>query len=240
MTTATLTAPKACARFAGICYLGIFILAIFANFTVFLPLVETGDAAATAANITENEGRFRLGIVCFLLVLILDIFIAWALYLLLSPVSTNLSLLTALFRLAYTIAEIGVVLYLVSALSIIASPEIYSALQNGAESILAYHFLTGHGTGFTVTLIFFGVHLLLLGYLIIRSSYLPTIIGALVMLAGLGYLIDGFGTVLIGDYDGEANLAMYIVVLPALIGEGALMLWLIIMGVNRKRWDEAQ
>lgn len=240
MSKATgITAPMAYARFAGLSYLAIFVLAIYANFTIFGPLIEAGDPAASAENIRNNETLFRLGVACFVVVLIFDLLVAWSLYLLMRPVNANLSLLSAIFHLVYTTAHVGVVLNLASALEFVASPEAYAALEAAQRHAIGYHFLVGHQTGFTVTLIFFGLHLILLGYLVVKSKFLPGLIGVLVAIAGAGYLIDGFGKLLFEGFGDDANLTMMIVVLPALVGEGALTLWLLIRGVNRRKWMDA-
>jgi hypothetical protein len=73
------------------------ILAIFANFFVLEGLIIPGDAATTANNIIANELLFRGGISSFIIVLILDVLVAWALYILLKPVNKNLALLAALY-----------------------------------------------------------------------------------------------------------------------------------------------
>lgn len=231
----TAESARATARIAGFAYLAIFVLAILANFFVFLPLGVKGDAAATAANIAAAEPMVRAGVAAFILVLIADIIVGWALYVVLKPAGAHLSLLTLLFRAAYTIAHIGVVLGLLSALSFASEP-MFAAMLGEGGSALAYHFLAGHGLGFTVTLIFFGVHLLLLGALIAKAGYMPRWIGWLVMLAGAAYVADGFGTILLNSLGAIAAMA---VVLVALIGEGALMLWLIIRGVNVSRFPAA-
>ena len=93
--------PAKAARVAGIGYLIIFVLGIFANFFIFGGLLVRGDAAATANNIMANGLLFRGGMLSWLIVLICDIVIAWALYIFLKPVSKSLSLLTAWFRLVY-------------------------------------------------------------------------------------------------------------------------------------------
>ncbi len=231
-----ISAPQTYARFAGFNYFLIFALAIFANFFVLMKLMVDGDADATAANIASNEGLFRLAIAAFFIVLICDVFISWALYLILQKVDPNLSLLAALFRLTYTVAQVGVLLNLVTALEFVGVSDPASALAAINDSAWPYYFLGAHNTGFTLTLIFFGVHLLLLGYLVIRSSFLPSLIGVLVMIAGAGYIIDGFNRILALDYFGLPDAGLYVVILPALAGEGALMLWLLIRGLNREKW----
>ncbi|GJL91489.1 DUF4386 domain-containing protein [Hyphococcus sp.] len=230
--------PKAYARFAGLNYLIIFALAIFANFFIMGKLVVSGDAVTTASNIMQNESLFRLGVACFFVVMIADVFVAWALYLVLRPVDAHLSLLSAFFRLTYTIAQIGVLMNLVKVLQLGGRPEIYNALTAEAGAAFLYFFLASHQGEFTLTLIFFGIHLLLLGYLIIRSKYLPALIGLLVTVAGAGYLVDGFAEILFDGYGKFGGLGLYIVILPALLGEGALCLWLLLRGLNQKKWDE--
>jgi hypothetical protein len=79
-------------------------------------------------------------------------------------------------------------------------------------------------------LVFFGFYCVLIGYLIFRSTFLLRIIGALMAFAGLGYLT--FLSTPLAEYLSPYNLA------PAALGEGSLMLWLLVMGVNVQRWKE--
>lgn len=172
------------ARLAGFAYLAIFVLAFLANFVVFQPLGVIDDAVATAANIAAAEPPYRAGVAALIIVLIADLIAGWGLFIVLRPVDANLALLALLFRATYTIAHVGVVLGLLSALSFAAMEGASEGLSAGAPA-LSYFFYSGHGLGFTVTLIFFGVHLLLLGALIVRAGYIPRTIGWLVGLAGL-------------------------------------------------------
>ena len=105
----------------------------------------------------------------------------------------------------------------------------------------AYGYLVVHSVGFTYTLVFFGVHLILLGGLAMKTRGLPAIIAALVALAGLGYLLDGFGRLLAPDlFNAMPMLSLIIVVPPALLGEGLLTLYLLIRGVDARWWRQAQ
>ena len=97
------TSPRRVARIAGVGYLVIFVLSIFANFVVRSSLIESGDAATTAANIADAEELFRFGLVSFMVVFVVDVAIVWALYIVFRRVSQDLSLLTAWFRLVYTV-----------------------------------------------------------------------------------------------------------------------------------------
>ena len=86
---------------AGLGLLVMAVLAAFSNFYVLQNIVVPGDAAKTAANIIASAGLFRIAICCFLIVAVLDVVVAWALYLLLKPANRDLSLLAAWFRVVY-------------------------------------------------------------------------------------------------------------------------------------------
>ncbi len=84
-------------------YLLLFALAIFANFVVIEGLVVDGDAATTVANLNASMGMFRLGLVAFLIIAVLDVVIAWALFVVFREVHRDLALLAAWSRLVYTV-----------------------------------------------------------------------------------------------------------------------------------------
>lgn len=102
--------PLYYSRVAGFGLLLMAILAMFSNFSVFNGLIISDDAATTANNIITNEMLFRSGFISFVIVLILDVLLAWALYVLLKPVNKNLAMLAAWFRLVYT-AIFGIALH---------------------------------------------------------------------------------------------------------------------------------
>jgi hypothetical protein len=83
--------------------------------------------------------------------------------------------------------------------------------------------LNAFNDGWLIGLVFFGVHLLVLGYLVYKSGFIPKILGILLMLAPVGYLVDSFGNFLVPNYD--ANIAMF-----TFIGEALFMLWLLFKG----------
>ncbi|MDD5065783.1 MAG: DUF4386 domain-containing protein, partial [bacterium] len=91
------------ALIAGLGLLIMTIAAIFADFNVFQKLIIPADANATINNIKANETLFRIGIGSFLIVIICDIIVAWALYIFLRPINKGLSMLTAWFRLVYAV-----------------------------------------------------------------------------------------------------------------------------------------
>ena len=84
-----------------------------------------------------------------------------------------------------------------------------------------------------VGFVFFGLHCLLVGYLILRSTFLPRFVGALMALGGLGWLTLGLASVLSPTF--ARSLSPYILI-PGILGEATLTLWLLVMGVNAERW----
>jgi len=80
------------------------------------------------------------------------------------------------------------------------------------------------------TLVLFGVYCLLIGYLIFRSTFLPRFLGVLMAFAGLGWL--SFASPRLAHDLSPYNMA------PGIVGEGALTLWLLVVGMNVQRWKE--
>lgn len=226
--------PVVYARIAGLAYLAIFVLAIAANFAVLEGLLVRGDAEATFANIMANETAFRVAIAALFVVLFADLVVAWALYELFRPLAPRLTGLTMLFRVAYTVSHIPFVVLLVIALRAATSDTTVFA----APELAAYELIRAHSAGFTYTLLFFGVHLVLLGALVLKTRGLPVILGGLITLAGLGYLVDGFGGLLLPELSSAFPMvSVIIVIVPALLGEGLLTLYLLIRAVDARRWQ---
>ena len=224
--------PQAYARTGGVLYLFIIAAGIFAQVFVRSKLIVSNNAAATAENILASEQLFRLGFAVELLMLASDIALAWILYILLRPVSRNLALLAAFFRLVMAAISGVNALNHFSALIILTSAGYMSAHDVNQLNELALLSLKTHSYGYHIALVFFGFHCLLVGYLIFRARYLPAIIGALLIVAALGYLANSFTAII------APQLTTMLFLIPALIAELSLALWLTIMGVNVKRWRE--
>jgi len=211
---------------AGIGLLLMAIIAPFAEFSVRQGLIVPGDAATTAHNIMANEGLFRMAICVYLIVAMLDVVVAWALYVFLKPVNKSLSLLAAWFRVVYAGILTVVLVNFVTALQLLSSADYLSAFGTDQVYAQAMLFLNAFSDGWNIGLAIFGLHLLILGYLVFKlSGYMPKILGVLVMIAGLGYLIDSFGKLLSPTYD--ANIALF-----TFIGEVLLIFWLFFKGVR--------
>ena len=220
------------ARIAGVGYLIIFISGIFANFFVLENLVKPDDAAATFSNIMERQGQFRIGIMSFMIMVIFDVLLTWALYILFKPVNKNLSLLSAWLRLVNCVI-FGIALFnLFNVLGMTSGESYLSAFETGQIHANVMLNLDTFNYTWLIGLVFFGLHLSVIGYLIIKSDYIPSVIGILLIIASVGYLTDSFAQFLMPDYGRYAAVFSMIVVIPGVTGELALTLWLLIKGVK--------
>jgi len=104
---------------------------------------------------------------------------------------------------------------------------VFSAEQLQALALL---FLKVNDHGAAIALVFFGFYALLTGYLIVRSTFLPRILGALSVLGGLAWL--SFLYLPLGH-----RLFPYVAAF-GLLGAASLILWLLVFGVNEQRWKE--
>jgi hypothetical protein len=208
---------------AGIALIFMTILGPVANFTVVQGLLVPDDATKTAGNVIASESTFRIGILCFLAVAVLDVIVAWALYVILKPVNKSLSLLTAWFRVVYAAMLAALLVYPVHVLQIVGGPGYLSVFEPAQINSMALISLNDFSTGWQVALIIFGIHLLMLGYLFIKSGYVRNYLGILLIIAGLGYMTDGTGKILSPDY--HAVVAVY-----TFLGEVVLVFWLLIKG----------
>ena len=220
------------ARIAGVLYLIIIIAGIFAEFFVRQSLVVPGDAGATASNIMAAEGLFRLGIAADLIMILSDIALALVFYVLLRPVSQALSLLAAFFRLVQA-AILGLnLLNLFFVLQLLGGATTLAVFGADQLDALGLLFLDAHSAGYGIALVPFALSLLVLGYLVFKSGYLPQILGILLVVAAAGYLIDSFASVLLPNYDQYEPIFALVVFLPAFIGELSMACWLLIKGVK--------
>ena len=187
------------------------ILAVFGNFLVLKRVIAPGDPATTMANIADSAVLFRWGIASLLIAAVLDVVIAAALLRLFTPVNPDISRLAAWFRLAY------------AAVFLVAVSQLAGVLPNLDKPAQAQQSIDAFNTVWNAGLILFGAHLLLIGYLAYRSGFIARVIGILLVIAGIGYLVDAFGTVLVSGY--SLNVAQV-----TFVGEAVLIFWLLIKG----------
>ncbi len=210
------------ARIAGASYLLMFALAIVANFVVVEGLVVEGDASATTANIADSPGLLRAGILAFLLIVLLDITLAWALQVVFRTVNRDLSIAMAWFRLAYSVMLGVALVFLVQALAAATTPA--TSATQAAQTMQA---IDAFQTTWMLGLSLFGVHLVLLGALVVRSHFAPRLLGYFLAVAGLAYAADTVARLALPDYSTVAGVLLVLVAVPSMVGEGWLGIWLL-------------
>ncbi|NOH03226.1 MAG: DUF4386 domain-containing protein [Chloroflexi bacterium] len=210
---------RSAAMVAGVGLLLMAILSPIAYLNIFQGLVKFDDAALTAQNILNSTGAFRTCVILLFTIAILDIVVAWSLYILLVPTNKSLSALAAWLRVIYA----GIFIFAIS--------KLYAALQViTADGTQAMTFLKAFQSIWDMALILFGFHLLVLGYLAFKSGYIPKWLGAFLVLASVGYIVDGFGKSISANYN--LNIAQF-----TFVGEVLLIFWLLWRGF--KGFDHA-
>ncbi|MDL1910493.1 DUF4386 domain-containing protein [Chloroflexi bacterium CFX6] len=190
------------------------ILSPIAYLNTFQSLVNFDDAAVTAQNILNATEAFRTAIILLFVVALLDVLVAWALYIVLAPADKRLSALTAWLRVIYGVIFAFAISQLYFALNVLS-----------ADGVQSMAYLKAFQSIWDKALILFGFHLLLLGYLAFRSGYVPKWLAVFLVLAGLGYTVDGFGNWFISSYN--ISIAQF-----TFIGEVLLIFWLFWKGMK--------
>ena len=220
---------KRTARVAGLLYLFVAITGAFSMMIVPETLIVPGNAAATVANIASSELLFRAAIVSGLLCQVTFIFLALALHRLLKDVDhTYAAVMVALVMASVPIAFLNM-LNQIAALILARGADFVSAFPIDQRNALVMFFLNLHEHGVTAVEMFWGLWLFPLGVLVIRSKFLPRVLGYLLIVACFAYLADSLTCLLLPQF--EDVLATFTGVAGGL-GEFAIMLWLLIKGVR--------
>jgi hypothetical protein len=224
---------KTTARIAGIFYLVIIIAGMFSVLFVRDQLVVAGDPATTAHHIIGHQTLWRAGVASDLVMHLCDIPVMLIIYVLLRPVSSRLALLALLFNVIQTAVLVANKLNLMAALLPLSGGAYLKTIDPQILYTQSYLAIRLHDIGFGVGLLFFGMTLLVNGYLIRKSNYLPKVIGILLQIAGGCYLASNFGLIIAPQK--FAPLSIWLM-LPCFLAELSLALWLVIKGVNEEKW----
>lgn len=223
------------AKIAGGAYLVVIVAALFAEAVVRGSIVDYQDAAETARNIASSEALYRGGLAADMIAMLAYTIVTALFYGLFKPVSRTISLTAAFLSLVGIAISGAVALLHYAPLSLLQGQPYLQTVPTDELQALALLSLKLHGAGYDISLVSFGLYCLLIGYLIHRSKFLPSALGVLMAFAGVGYLVNSFC-----DFLAIAlpELVSSAALLPGLIGEGALTLWLLIVGVNQAKWLE--
>ena len=235
MNTSFERSPQPYLRLAGIFYLGIILLGLYGEMVVRAKLVIPGNPAATAQAISGAKLLWRSGITGDLLMHVLDIPVMVVLYLLLRPVNKSLALFATFINLIQTAVLAANKLVLLVPLYLLGSSSYLKAFTPEQLQTASYLSIKAHEFGFGVGLIFFGVACVINGYQMIKSGYVPKTFGVLMQIAGWSYLTNSFAMLLAPSLWGAITPA---VLMPALVGESALCLWMITKGVDLVQWQQ--
>jgi Domain of unknown function (DUF4386) len=221
---------KRTSRLAGGLYLAMMPFSFFGILYVPSVLVVPGDAPATARNIMGSEWLFRSGMVSHLVGQLIFVLLVLTLYQLLRPVNRDYAVLMV------TLALLGVPIALVNevnhfaVLRLLSGVDYLEPLTRGQIDAQAMLFLALRRSGLVVAQVFWGLWLLPLGYLVFRSGFLPRPLGILLIIAGVGYLVDVVVEVLLPNID--ATISQF-----TFVGELLFPLWLVFKAVNVDQWQ---
>jgi hypothetical protein len=222
--------PRLEARIAGVLYLLVILLGGFAEVGVRQGLVIVGDPAATAQAIVAHSTLFRLGFAAEMATNVIAVPLTLIFYRLLAPAARFWVLLAVVLDLTHnTINAVNAWTQFAPLTLLGGSPDL-AAIPPAELAALARLALKWHDVGFHIGLTFFGFALVIYGAVIFRSGFFPHFLGVLYGLAGACYLANSYAY-----FFAPKLLSMYLL-LPCLLGEGALALWLLIVGVNETKW----
>ena len=230
-TKTTKTSPQVYARVVGLLYLITITAGMIAEMFISGKIVIDGDAAATANNILAHKDLFQLGFTVYLIEMASQVAQTVMFYILLKPVSRSISLLALFLGLVGCIIKTLARLFYIAPLFILGGASFLDVFNAKQLQALALLLLNVNGQAAGMALAFFGFSTFLNGYLIVKSTFLPRILGVLSVVGGLGWL-----TFL---YPPLGYLLFSYIMVIALLGSVSQILWLLFKGVNVDRWKRS-
>jgi hypothetical protein len=230
----TSLSPRQDARLAGFLYVWVILLGGFAEIGVRQGMVTAGDPGATARTIMTHEGLFRMGFAAEMVTNVIAIPLTLIMYRLLVPAGRSLMLLAVVLDLTQNTVNAVNAWTQFAPLTLLGRSADLAAIPQAQLAAWARLALKWHDVGFGIGLTFFGFALLIEGGLMVRSGYFPRWLGLLYALAGGCYLVNSFANFL------APSLPIFpFILLPCLLGESAVCLWLLVVGVDEAKWRAA-
>ncbi len=223
---------KRMGRFAGLLFLILVITGVFAEFFVRQKLYVSNDFIATTQNIIDNQWLFRLGFVSDLVMSTMFFVYGYVLYLIFKSINKNISLFLFLCAVISVAMFCQNSLNQFAALELLINTDYSEGFIPEQLQVLSIFFQNIHTKGYAVNQIFYGLYLLPLGYMIIKSSIVPKIIGVFLVLGFIGDMIEVFVYFL---FPNAESVILDNITLPADVGEFSLCLWFLIMGVRSQK-----
>lgn len=211
------------ALIAGLGILLMVLTAPVAQMYILPSLIEPSSAEITLLNIVGQKQLLVIAIFLFVITFIADIVVAWALYLFFRPLSWSYSLLTAWLRIVYTVMALFGLFNLSKILVLLepGNPGVQLKDNSVAQTVVFY--IDSFQQEWGISFIFFGLYLIALGLLAYYASYVPKIIGAFLIIAGLGYVINSLQPYFFPSVDTSFLFITF-------FGELVFMVWLLVKG----------
>ena len=223
---------KKFARISGFLYLIVIIAGMFAEIFVRQAMFVSNNALATVTNIQAHEMFYRVGFVADLVNLICGlpvILFFWALFKQHNKYLATLSLLFAIISNAVFAVNL---LNQLQPLLVFGKANYLQVFQPNQLAVLGNISLTSQTQGYAIGLVFFGIDIIILGYLIFKTNSIPKMLGVLYAIAGICYVINSF--VMFLSYKFNNPVFVYLAI-PIFIGEFSIAVWLLIKGIKEDK-----
>lgn len=206
------------AKLAGLGLLFMFLAGIFAS---------GPQTSIYLDQIISSPPKLSTNIIGNLMMLVFDTVAALGLYVLLKPVNKSLSLLSSWFRLLHVAVYAASTFFLMYALDLVNISSSIEGSPTPEQINQIQSYLKGHEYGFQIGTFFFGFHLIILGYLILISRFIPQLLGIFLLIVSAGYLANSMLSFMHPNYDNFKTTFQITVFIPAMIAEFSLCLWLL-------------
>jgi hypothetical protein len=207
------------------------IFAIFGEMKLHQELIVKNNIDQTILNFKENINIVQIGIISFFFIIICDMIVSWSIHIILSKFNKSLSLMAAWFRIIYTsLLSVSIFfLYMVYKLIIFEN-----SIENKKDFI--FIFIELFENGWSIGFLLFGIHLILIGYLFLKSNYIPNLISLIIIFAGFSYFIDNLFKLMFPiEYLKYSNIFLICVASSSMIGEIGLAFYLLFFGTKDKK-----
>jgi hypothetical protein len=211
------------ARVTGLLYLGLALTGLLGFLTIRPQLFDADDAASTLANLVEHEWLARTGIALELGVVLTQALVALWFYRLFRPVDAVQAGAIAAFGLVNAVAILGSAAMLASALQLALDPAGAAGAGDAQLLYVVAENLWGVGG------LFFGLWLIPMGLCVLRSGWMPPMLGQILVAGGVGYVVAAFVRYLAPD----AGIVADLLAVPATVGEFWMVGYLLLRGVRR-------
>ena len=222
--------PRRLARVTGAFYLITIVAGIIAQAVIAERLVNSSDASITAANIVANADLYRFGYTMYMIEMTAQVIMTMLFYELLKPVSRTASLIAAVIGVVGCGIKAFSRLFYIAPAMVLGGTQFLNTFSAEQLQSIALLFYKVNEMGAAIALVFFGFSTLMKGWLIIRSIFLPRVLGWLSVAGGIGWLAFLWPPL-------GYQMFMYVAAV-GILGSLATIMWLIVVGVNEERWVE--